>query len=96
MKIAVVEDEKVHADILIRLLETWLKENKVDFSIREFPDAAAFLFEWEQDQAWNVLFFDIKMPGLNGISRKVMRLFVSPSTSSRAWVSIASRFSRSR
>lgn len=67
MRIAVVEDEKVHADILIRLLETWLKENRVDFSIREFPDAEAFLFEWEQDQAWNILFFDIQMPGLSGV-----------------------------
>lgn len=67
MKIAVVEDEKVHADVLVRLLEAWLKENQVDFRIRAFPDAAAFLFEWEQDQAWDALFFDIQMPGLNGV-----------------------------
>ena len=51
MKIAVVEDEKVHAAVLTGFLEAWLKENKVEFCIREFPNAAAFLFEWEQDQA---------------------------------------------
>lgn len=67
MKIAVVEDEKVHAAVLTGFLEAWLKENKVEFCIREFPNAAAFLFEWEQDQAWDVLFFDIQMPGLNGV-----------------------------
>lgn len=86
MKIAVVEDEKIHADMLIRLLEAWLKENKVDFCIREFPDAAAFLFDWEQDQSWNVLFFDIQMPGLNGVelarrirkeNRRVALVFVT-------------------
>lgn len=67
MKIAVVEDEKPHAAMLMGLLEAWLKKNKVEFCIREFPNAASFLFEWEQDQAWEVLFFDIQMPGLSGV-----------------------------
>lgn len=67
MKIAVVEDEKPHAAMLTGLLEAWLKKNKVEFCIREFPNAASFLFEWEQDQAWEVLFFDIQMPGLSGV-----------------------------
>ncbi len=89
MKIAIVEDEKVHADYLVRLLEAWFKENRVDFCIREFPNAAAFLFEWEQDQAWNALFFDIQMPGLSGVelakeirreNRRVALVFVTGMT----------------
>lgn len=89
LKIAVVEDEKVHAAIIIRFLEDWLKERKTAFCIREFPNAEAFLFEWEQDQTWNALFFDIQMPGLNGIelakkirkeNRKVAIVFVTGMT----------------
>lgn len=67
MNIAVVEDERVHAAIIMRLLETWLKERDIRFHMREFPDAETFLFEWEQNQAWNALFVDIQMPGLNGM-----------------------------
>ncbi|MDE7298574.1 MAG: response regulator, partial [Lachnospiraceae bacterium] len=67
LKIAVVEDERVHAAVLIRFLKAWLQEKNIAFCIREFPDAAAFLFEWEQNQAWNALFLDIQMPGLNGM-----------------------------
>lgn len=67
MNIAVVEDERAHAAIIIRLLEAWLKERNIKFYMREFPDAETFLFEWERNQAWNVLFVDIQMPGLNGM-----------------------------
>ena len=67
LKIAIVEDEKAHAAVLAHLLEVWAQERNVAYCIREFPNAAAFLFEWEQNQAWNALFFDIQMPGINGM-----------------------------
>lgn len=67
LKIAIVEDDRVHAAVLVRFLETWLREKNIAFCIREFPDAAAFLFEWAQNQAWDALFLDIQMPGLNGV-----------------------------
>lgn len=67
INIAIVEDEKAHADVLSLFLETWMQERNIVYCIRKFTSAAAFLFEWEQNQAWNALFFDIQMPGLNGV-----------------------------
>lgn len=67
LNIAIVEDEKAHAAVLTHFLEAWAQERNVAYCIREFPNAAAFLFEWEQNQAWNALFFDIQMPGINGV-----------------------------
>lgn len=67
LNIAIVEDEKAHAAVLTHFMETWAQERNVACCIREFSNAAAFLFEWEQNQAWNALFFDIQMPGINGV-----------------------------
>lgn len=67
LRVAVVEDDRVHAAVLVRFLEAWLQERNIAFCIREFPDAAAFLFEWAQNQAWDALFLDIQMHGLNGV-----------------------------
>lgn len=67
LNIAIVEDEKAHAAVLAHFLEAWAQERNVAYCVRVFPNAAAFLFEWEQNQAWNALFLDIQMPGINGV-----------------------------
>lgn len=89
LNIAIVEDEKAHADVLSRFLERWAQERNVAYCIREFPSAEAFLFEWEQNQAWNALFFDIQMSGINGVelakrirseNRRISIVFVTGNT----------------
>lgn len=86
MKIAVVEDDGVHAAMLVRLLEEWLTESHTKSGISVFRDAESFLFEWENNKVWDALFIDIQMPGINGIelaknirkeNKKVALVFVT-------------------
>lgn len=67
LNVAVVEDEKLHADILVKYITAWLDQEKCKGRIQVFSDAESFLFEWEENRVWDVLFIDIQMPGISGI-----------------------------
>lgn len=67
LNIAVVEDEKPHADILVKYITEWTRKESYKGHVQVFADAESFLFEWEENRAWDVLFVDIQMPGISGI-----------------------------
>lgn len=86
MKIAVVEDDSIHAAMTVRLLEEWLEGSDIKSEISVFSSAESYLFEWENNKVWDVLFIDIQMPGINGIelarsirkeNKKVALVFVT-------------------
>lgn len=86
MKIAVVEDDDVHAAMTVRLLEKWLDSSGIKYRLFVFSSAESFLFEWEDDKVWDILFIDIQMPGISGIelarsirkeNKKVALVFVT-------------------
>lgn len=67
MKIAIIEDEQLHADLLIGYLNTWGEKRNMILDISAFPSAEAFLFSWEEQSDFDVLFVDIQMKAMNGM-----------------------------
>lgn len=67
IRIAIVEDETPHAQLLERHIDSWrINRNLENILIRRFDNAAAFLFNWEEE-CYDMIFLDIQMPGINGM-----------------------------
>ena len=41
MKIAIIEDEQVHTDLLAAYIQSWSKEKKIPINVHSFPDASS-------------------------------------------------------
>lgn len=67
MNIAVCEDNQEEAEWLCDMIRCWALQNKLQADIIPFADAASFSFALE-DQSFDALFLDIKMPGEDGVS----------------------------
>lgn len=67
MKIAVIEDELVHAELLEGYLKNWSRKRQVLVEIIHYKSAENFLFEWETERDFTILFVDIQMEEMNGI-----------------------------
>lgn len=67
MKLAIIEDEQAHRELLSEYLEEWGKEQAVSLCIKAFASAESFLFAWEEERDFDVLFVDIQMKKMNGM-----------------------------
>ena len=61
MKIAIIEDEKIHTDYLAEYLQEWSLQRGKPVDILAFISAESFLFAWEEDRTFDILFVDIQM-----------------------------------
>ncbi len=67
MKVAIIEDEQVHKKLLSEYLIKWSKDSGISIDITDFDSAESFLFEWEENSDFDILFVDIQMKEINGI-----------------------------
>ena len=67
IRTAVIDDESVQREYLLSLLKKWEETAINTLSIHQFDSAEAFMFEYEEDRRYDMLFIDIQMKGMNGI-----------------------------
>lgn len=66
MKIAIVEDEREHRELIKKYIEDACESKSIRYQIFEFESGEQFLFENEDINA-DVAFLDIQMPGISGV-----------------------------
>ena len=68
MKAAVIEDEMSHRMLLCEEIRKWGLDTKEPVTICEYDSAEAFLFDWEDQPSFDVLFIDIQMGQMDGVA----------------------------
>jgi len=66
MNIAVVDDLAVGRETLVNYLNEYFSERNMNVTISDFSDAESFVTQFENNK-YNMIFFDIYMPGMSGI-----------------------------
>lgn len=66
-RLAICDDNQADIDYLCGLVEKWAKETHRAVQIMSFPSAEAFLFEYEEDKTFDLLFLDIEMGKMSGL-----------------------------
>lgn len=67
LKIAICDDEKNEARQIQSAVENWAKAANQRIEIAEFPSAEAFLFQYQENNSFDILLLDVSMTGESGI-----------------------------
>ena len=66
-RVAICDDSQRDAEHVLSLLTNWAKKNQTAIQTKYFQSAEAFLFEYEDDKAYDILLLDVEMKGITGI-----------------------------
>ena len=67
MRIALCEDEKMHAVILQEIIQRWSTSQEQSNKIKVYESAEAFLKDFEDGAKFDLAFFDIRLGGMTGL-----------------------------
>lgn len=65
--ISVIDDNDADTEYISALVARWAKESGHTAHILAFPSAEAFLFQYEEEKAFDILLLDIEMGEMNGV-----------------------------
>ena len=66
-RIAICDDEQNQIEYITSIVASWSAHEGHGCEIRTFASAEAFLFEYEDDKAYDILLLDVEMKNMNGI-----------------------------
>ena len=66
-KIAICDDEQNQIEYISSVVSAWGKQNSCACDINIFNSAEAFLFEYEDNKAYDILLLDVEMKSITGI-----------------------------
>lgn len=67
MKLAIIEGEEAHTELLTRYVKAWGRDRNIPVVITSYPSAESFLSMWEDNRDCDVLFVDIETRETDGI-----------------------------
>ena len=67
VKIAICDDEQNQIESITSIVTSWSTRQGHSCEIHTFASAEAFLFEYEEDKAYDILLLDVEMKNMNGI-----------------------------
>ena len=67
LKIAICDDEANQIEYLSGVVTTWAKKNRHAVEIKPYSAAKSLLFDYCEEQDFDILLLDIEMPGMSGV-----------------------------
>ena len=67
LNIAICDDEQIQIDNLNKMVSEWAMSEGVSVNLKSFHSAEAFLFDYEENNAYDILLLDVEMKNMDGI-----------------------------